>query len=76
MKKQQAYNPLLSKLISITDLISRSTNLSSTKISSGAFKKLRRGLGDLNVSNGGGNTSGLNPGVGPGLAYFIPQILV
>lgn len=29
------------------------------------------GIGGVNVSNGGGNTNGLNLSVGPGFAYFI-----
>jgi hypothetical protein len=29
------------------------------------------GLGGTNVSDGGGNTNGLNIGIGPGFAYFV-----
>jgi hypothetical protein len=35
------------------------------------FGEATVGLGGVNVSNGGGNTNGLNLSVGPGFAYFI-----
>ncbi|QQL49991.1 hypothetical protein [Mucilaginibacter ginkgonis] len=35
------------------------------------FGEATLGLGGVNVSNGGGNTNGLNISVGPGFAYFI-----
>jgi hypothetical protein len=35
------------------------------------FGEATAGLGGVNVSNGGGNTNGLNLSVGPGFAYFI-----
>ncbi|TFF37733.1 hypothetical protein [Mucilaginibacter psychrotolerans] len=35
------------------------------------FAEVTAGIGGVNVSNGGGNTNGLNLSVGPGFAYFI-----
>jgi len=35
------------------------------------FGEATVGLGGVNVSNGGGNTNGLNLSVGPGFAYFV-----
>jgi hypothetical protein len=35
------------------------------------FAEATAGLGGINVSDGGGNTNGLDLGVGPGFAYFI-----
>lgn len=35
------------------------------------FGEATAGLGGINVSNGGGNTNGLDLSVGPGFAYFI-----
>lgn len=35
------------------------------------FGEATVGIGGINVSNGGGNTNGLNFGVGPGFAYFV-----
>ncbi|UKT64195.1 hypothetical protein [Pedobacter mucosus] len=35
------------------------------------FAEATVGIGGVNVSNGGGNTNGLNLSVGPGFAYFI-----
>lgn len=35
------------------------------------FAEATVGLGGTNVSNGGGNTNGLDLGIGPGFAYFI-----
>ncbi|MES2266448.1 MAG: hypothetical protein V4520_06795 [Bacteroidota bacterium] len=35
------------------------------------FGEATAGLGGVNVSNGGGNTNGLNISVGPGFAYFV-----
>jgi hypothetical protein len=35
------------------------------------FAEATAGIGGVNVSNGGGNTNGLNLSVGPGFAYFI-----
>lgn len=35
------------------------------------FVEGNAGIGGVNVGNGGGNTNGLNLGVGPGFAYFI-----
>ncbi|EHQ28827.1 hypothetical protein [Mucilaginibacter paludis] len=35
------------------------------------FGEATVGLGGTNVSNGGGNTNGLNLSVGPGFAYFV-----
>jgi hypothetical protein len=35
------------------------------------FGEATVGIGGVNVSNGGGNTNGLNLGFGPGFAYFV-----
>lgn len=35
------------------------------------FGEVNFGFGGANVSNGGGNTNGVNFGVGPGFAYFV-----
>ncbi|GGH15242.1 MULTISPECIES: hypothetical protein [Pedobacter] len=35
------------------------------------FAEATAGIGGVNVSNGGGNTNGLNLSIGPGFAYFI-----
>lgn len=35
------------------------------------FAEATAGIGGVNVSNGGGNTNGLNISVGPGFAYFV-----
>jgi hypothetical protein len=35
------------------------------------FAEATAGIGGVNVSDGGGNTNGLNLSVGPGFAYFI-----
>jgi len=35
------------------------------------FGEATVGIGGVNVSNGGGNTNGLNVSVGPGFAYFV-----
>jgi hypothetical protein len=35
------------------------------------FGEATVGIGGVNVSNGGGNTNGLNLGIGPGFAYFV-----
>ena len=35
------------------------------------FAEATAGIGGVNVSNGGGNTNGLNVSVGPGFAYFV-----
>ena len=35
------------------------------------FGEVTAGFGGINVSNGGGNTNGINLGIGPGFAYFV-----
>lgn len=35
------------------------------------FGEATVGIGGVNISNGGGNTNGLNLGIGPGFAYFV-----
>ena len=35
------------------------------------FGEVNLGIGGVNISNGGGNTNGLNLGIGPGFAYFV-----